>query len=184
MPNQEIIKILVVVDAERILRDHTPNGSQPVPLKNAGKGYAYLLTEWSDTDQYQGTTTFKSNWVNEQDQEEGGYSLNVRAKAGDIVQWRAASLTSPFQYRCYLKGLEYGSWVNITAPQSKTKPLTYTIANPGAAISGGVTAVQTNDYWWESTVQSSNRQAYNLLYTIIDNNGSNRGIFSHDPYIS
>lgn len=177
------ISILVVVDAESILRDHTSGGSQPVPLKNAGKGYAFLLSSWADTDQYQGTTTY--NEVGEQDQEEGGYALNLRAEVGDVIMWRAVSMTSPFQYRCYLYGLQFdGGWIDITAPQPKIKPVTYAAVDPGAKTIGGVTTVQANDYWWESTVQKTDRQPYNLLYAIVDQDGSNRGIYVHDPYIN
>lgn len=178
------IKIFVAVDAESILRDHTPNRSQPVPLKNDGKGYAFLLTDWADTDQYQYTSAYAYGGAILQDQEEGGYALNVRAEVADVIEWRAVALTSPFHYRCYLSGLQYiGGWYDITQPQPKMKAVTCAAINPGTKPPSVMTA-QVNDYWWESTVTSTNRQAYNLLYTIVDDNGSNRGVFSHDPYIT
>lgn len=181
----KIIKIFVAIDAEKILQDHKPNGSQPVQLKNDGKGYAFLLTNWADADQYKYTTTYAYYGANLQDQEEGGYALNVKADVNDVIEWRAVSLTSPLHYQCYLSSLEpSGSWSNISQPAPKSKSVTCARMIPTGVRSVSVNTVQKNDYWWESTVTSTNRQAYNLLYTIVDNNGSNRGIFTHDPYIT
>jgi hypothetical protein len=180
----KIIKILVAVDAESILRDHTPNGSQPVPLKNEGKGYAFLMTDWADTDEYQYTSTYSYAGAILQDQEEGGYALNVRAEVDDVIEWRAVTLTSPFHYRCYLSGLQcVGGWYNVTQPIPKIRSVACATITPGSKRLDIVNA-QVYDYWWESTVKNTNRQAYNVLYNIVDGTGANRGVFTHDPYIT
>ncbi|WP_157664774.1 AidA/PixA family protein [Bordetella genomosp. 9] len=181
MPN--IINILAVVDAERVLQDHVPNPSAVVPLKSSGQGYGFLMTEWANTDQYQDANIFAK--VAEQDQEEGGYALNVKAAAGDIVRWRMISLTSPFQYQCYLCGLDpVGGWLHITQPQPKSAAPVSAVVAPAPAPATGLAKVQTTDYWWESTVTDNLRQAYNVLFTITDSAGVQRGQFSWDPYIS
>jgi hypothetical protein len=179
----KVINILAVVDAERVLRDHAPTTSAPTPLKNDGQGYVFMLTEWADTDQYQGTNIFAK--VAEQDQEEGGYSLNVKAEAGDTVRWRLISLTSPFQYQCYLYGLSpVGGWLHITEPQPKTSAVTCAAINPAAPTSDTLITVQGHDFWWESQVTDNRRQAYNLLFAITDNASLQRGQFTCDPYIT
>lgn len=177
------INILTVIDAERVLRDHAPNGSQVVPLKNYGQGYAFSLTEWSDTDKYQGGDIFYK--VPKHDQEEGGYALNVMADVGDTIRWRLIAMASPFQYQCYLYQLTNpDAWYNITPPQPKSSLVTRAAINPGSGTPYSLAAVQTQDFWWESQVTKARRQAYNLLFTIVDSAGVKRGQFSQDPYIN
>ena len=181
----KIINILTIIDAERVLQDHPHSLSQPVELKNNGKGYTYMLTEWADTDQYQGLYYFYK--VDEQDQEQGGYTLNVVADPGDILRWRLIALTSPLNYQCYLYNLYgLGGWLDITPPQPKSIPVTCAIIDPSARTSNSIIPVKKNDFWWESTVTKphGHRQAYNLIFSIADSDGIQIGQFSSDPYVN
>lgn len=183
------IPILVAVDAERILQDHQPNGYNPVSLKNDGRGYAFLMSCWANVDRYQDINMdrYLTGAQGLQDQQEGGYGLNVKAEAGDIIQWRAVCLSSPFQYRCYIHSftlVNNWTWKNIAPPKPQIKKATYAAVTPASTTPRRVAPVTAEDYWWESVVVSTDRQPYNMQYAIIDSDGTHRGVFSHDPDIT
>ena len=186
------IPILVVVDAESILRDHKANGYTPVDLKNSGRGYVFLMSDWANVDQYKNIDLdpYMEDPIGVQDQQEGGYSLNLKPDVGDIIRWRAVCLSSPFQHRCYLQSLTliqgWTDWKFVTPPKPRIERVTYACVGAGAGSTAPrrVAPVVADDYWWESVVVGTTRQPYNVQYAIVDSDRSHRGIFSHDPYIT
>ncbi len=182
------INVLTVVDTEAVLQDYptasNPNLSTHIPLKHAGKGYVFSLTEWAATDQEQGSSYLRTAVIR-QDQEEGGYGLNIKAEIGDTIQWRMIALNGPMRCQAYLTHLvPPQTWHCIKPPVHRSAVVSN--ATIVASVTGEeqLVSLSTFDFRWETTVESPGSDAYNIMFAIVDSTGANRGQFTIDPYVT
>ena len=172
------IDITIVADPVAIVRDHTiSSNTSVVPLKNAGKGYVFGLTYWNDVNC---GTYWGPGYNDGQNEDEGGYALDIKAAIKDTIRWRMITLTGGFEYQCFLQAIvpNAGSTL-VLSTGHKSEP----VALPVQDAKGNVTSQQVNDYYWESTANANGTEGYNVNFSIFDSNGNRVGIFSVDPYV-
>jgi hypothetical protein len=182
------INVLTVVDTEAVLQDYptesNPNPSTHIQLRNAGKGYVFSLTEWKATDEEQGGDYLRKAVIR-QDQEEGGYALNIKANLGDSIQWRMISLNSKMRCQAYLTHLvPAGGWHCIKPPVHTAHPVSSVEIVSSQTATEELVVVSTYDFSWDTTVEAAGSDAYNIMFAIVDSTGANRGQFTIDPYIT
>ena len=173
-----IIDITVVADPNAIVRDHTISSNATViPLNNAGKGYVFSVTYWNDVNH---GTYWGPGYNDGQDENEGGFGLDIKAEIKDTIHWRMASLTGGFEYQCFLQAIvPVGGTAVMASGGTKSEVVSCAVQD----AQGNVIAKQINDYYWESTITAKGTEAYHVQFSIFDSNGSRVGIFSVDPYV-
>jgi hypothetical protein len=173
------IDITIVADPVAIIRDNpVTSPSTPVALKNYGKGYVFGVTNWNDVNF--GTYSPYYTYNDGQDNNEGGFALDIKAEIGDTIRWRMVSLTGGFEYQCFIQSFKFTSGVAVISSLGH-KTETVSCAVQGA--DGTVTAQQIQDYYWETTVAAKGSAGYNILISIFDSQANHIGIFTSDPYI-
>lgn len=172
-----IIDITFVTDPVAIIRDHPiASNSTPIALKNKGKGYVFGLTYWNDVN----FGTYYPGYVDSQDNNEGGFALDINAAIKDTIRWRMVSLSSGFEYQCFIQSftLSFGAGV-MSSWGHKADAVSLPFRNED----GTVIAKQDKDCYWETTVDALGDAGYDIIFSIFDSNGMRVGIFSVDPYV-
>ncbi|ARP85021.1 AidA/PixA family protein [Bordetella genomosp. 9] len=174
-----IIDITIVVDPVAIIRDHTiSSNSSPITLKNYGRGYVFAMTYWNDVNF--GTYSGHPDNYGNNDNNEGGYALDIKAEIQDTIRWRMTSLTAGFEYQCFIQSFRYAFGATVI---STMKPKIEAVPGPVQNADGSVVAKQVQDYYWETTVVAQGSAGYDVIFSIFDSTGHRVGIFTIDPYI-
>ncbi|HYI08726.1 MAG TPA: AidA/PixA family protein [Thermoanaerobaculia bacterium] len=116
---------------------------------------------------------------------QGKSELNIGAHSGDIVQWTVTDPTSGQEYNPVLYGFTTGQATAVTAPVMINE--TVDVFQPAStnAPTGPFTSVTYSDYVWQSTVVQPGVQVqYSWKFVILDNNGTQLGAYSWDPFIT
>ncbi|MFY1828445.1 AidA/PixA family protein [Myxococcus fulvus] len=167
------IDVLTVVDVDKVLKLHGPNGSadEPgVPIADC----VYMLVRKDDAVGMEAIS-----------------ELTVAAKTSDTLRWRMASLTLNTGYTAVLYKMRVsGNAQCITPPQ----PLVSNIKVPVPEVAGGqVDGYNTQpyvDFYFQSTALqptaslTGQRVTYQLYVQVTDNLGNKVGTYSWDPYIT
>lgn len=174
-----VIDITIVADPEAIIRDNpVASTSTVVPLKNFGRGYVFDVTYWNDVNcGTYGNGVYRDG----QDNNEGGYAMDINANVGDTIRWRMTSLPLGFEYQCFIQSFAFSFGSNIlSAPSRKVEVVPFVCQDENGVIKSN----QINDYYLESTVSAKGQAGYNVILSIFDSNSNRVGIFSVDPYFS
>lgn len=174
-----VIDITIVADPSAIIRDNpVASTSIAVPLKSYGRGYVFDVTYWNDVN----CGTYGNGVYHDgQDNNEGGYAMDIKANVGDTIRWRMISMSLGFEYQCFIQSFLFSFGSNImSAPTRKVEAVPFVSQD----ASGVITAKQINDYYWESTISATGQAGYNVNLSIFDSNSNRVGIFSVDPYFS
>lgn len=179
----EIIDILIVVDAIRILNDHGKNNAahtgEYVNLKNDGHNYIYML----------------GTWYHIQDQADS--ELDIFAKPGDKIRWRMTTLSMGEKYQGIIKEFVItGGKNNITPPRPAHKTIiTPRIDTNELSLDKAVFSM-ADDIFWESTVLQPGPVTYHTKFVLYagGGGGSNHtgsdggcgdcGGYQWDPFIN
>ncbi|MBZ4401478.1 AidA/PixA family protein [Myxococcus sp. MISCRS1] len=167
------IDVLTVVDVDKVLKVHGPNGSadEPgVPISDC----VYMLVRKDDAVGMEAIP-----------------ELTVAAKTSDTLRWRMASLTLNTQYSAVLYKMRVsGNAQCISPPQ----PLVSHIKVPVPEVAGGqVDGYNTQpyvDFYFQSTALqptaslTDQKVTYQLYVQVTDNQGNKVGTYSWDPYIT
>lgn len=158
----EIIDILIVVDAIRILNDHGKNNAahtgEYVNLKNDGHNYIYML----------------GTWYHIQDQADS--ELDIFAKPGDKIRWRMTTLSMGEKYQGIIKEFVItGGKNNITPPRPAHKTIiTPRIDTNELSLDKAVFSM-ADDIFWESTVLQPGPVTYHTKFVLYAGGGGGGG---------
>lgn len=158
----EIIDILIVVDAIRILNDHGKNNAahtgEYVNLKNDGHNYIYML----------------GTWYHIQDQADS--ELDIFAKPGDKIRWRMTTLSMGEKYQGIIKEFVItGGKNNITLPRPAHKTIiTPRIDTNELSLDKAVFSM-ADDIFWESTVLQPGPVTYHTKFVLYAGGGGGGG---------
>jgi hypothetical protein len=168
-----VIDITMVVDALSVVRDNPVSSpSAHTMLKNAGKGYFFTLTYWNDVN--------AGVMYTDQDENQGGFCLEIKANMGDTIRWRMTSLSVGFGYQCFIQSFYITSGPPVMAPM---QPKAEIVPCAIQAADGSVSVEQVHDYYWETTITGQGNAGYDVFFSIYDSTGGHIGIFTCDPRI-
>jgi hypothetical protein len=166
------IDILVVVDAEKLVAK-LPGGTvgNETPLGSFGTSdpYIYMIAPGDFV-------------VSNQAKSE----LNVKAHSGDTIRW---TITSPTRGQA-LNPILYNFKTNdpnaLTPPQMLDITLTtYAPSNLASPSTPPFAQVNYQDYAWNSTLLLPGQSVqYTWDFLILDNDGTMRGAYTWDPFIT
>lgn len=164
-------QILSVIDCKSILDNVHPGTI----------GNEKSLGAWNTSDQFVFMVASGDYLASDQ----GKSELNVGVHSGDIVQWSVTDPTSGQEYSPVLYGFTTGQTAAITPPEMISAQLNVyqpqNLANP----TGPFVPVPYPDYIWQTTIRQPGVQVqYSWKFCIIDNNGTNLGAYTWDPFIT
>ena len=117
--------------------------------------------------------------------DQGKSELNIGAHSGDIVQWTVTDPTSGQEYSPVLYGFTTGNAAALTPPQMISETLNVFQPQNVQQPTGPFTSTSYPDYVWQSTLVKPGVQIqYSWKFVIIDNNGTNLGAYTWDPFIT
>lgn len=154
----EIIDILIVVDAIRILNDHGKNNAahtgEYINLKNDGHNYIYML----------------GTWYHIQDQADS--ELDIFAKPGDKIRWRMTTLSMGEKYQGIIKDFVItGGKNNITLPRPAHKKITIPRVDTNELSLNKAVFSMADDIFWESTVLNPGPVTYHTKFVLYAGGG-------------
>ncbi|WP_036773243.1 AidA/PixA family protein [Photorhabdus australis] len=115
--------------------------------------------------------------------------LEITGKVGDLVRWRASSLSTQFDYQVFLYHMT-GSGVNSYVSLPTLLETSFKIAVPEQKGTGlpnhiyPVTFKQRNVYCQQSTLLSPGRAQYTWYISIYNRWNNLIGYCTHDPFIN
>lgn len=166
------VDILTVIDAQRLMDDHPDASPDTVSSLGSDPGeYVYMLVTRAEVIGI-----------------EAGYELNVAVKTGDLVRWRATSLTRNTGLSTLLYHVETHSSPLISPPASSLTRVTIPAA-VGDDPSRRPTTQPYYDFFFQTTAQDpgspgSHQVAYQLYFMLLDEQGHTVGRFSWDPFLT
>ena len=189
----DIIDVLILNDAQKILVDHStqatqatqPKQSQPstsssnsssrcIPLKNGGRSYVYLLAPWKNVAQTGSASV-----------QEAGFELQITVKVGDVMRYRIRNLALRRDFEAFIEQLTIASGMQcLTVPVPQRRPSGSTTLDASVATLDQVKPIPIVDSCWETTMTQSGMAALNLQFGIYDDKATHRGSFSFNPWIT
>lgn len=172
-----IIDITLVANHEAIIRDKAFSATGYPMLPNGGRGYIFGVTNWNDVNfgGYDG-----DYYADTQDENEGGFALDVKAEVGDILRWRTTTLAAGFECQYFIQSFILNSGTAILLPKGHT-PETVTLPAQGA--NGDIASNQIVDFYWYTTVAAKGYSSYNMQFSLFNSDGGRVGGFTVDPYL-
>lgn len=161
--------VLVIVEAETILKNYGANGTADQPTY-MGHENIYLTTSIADA-----SSNNKSGWL----------AMNIKADTEnsiDVIRWRMASTSLGFGYQCCFTEFMISAGADIlTKPQQRAIPAKRFL--PDETQAGNFVPNKASDMCWESRVLGTGYIQYNFNFAIIDPQGVTQGFYTYDPGI-
>ena len=161
---QQIIDILMVIDADTIVAGYPPGtAAQPTSID---KPLIWLVVN-------QGNAVFG----------EGSKELKIKARTLDEVRWREATLSLNSAsvgvlYKFFaLRGDDLLSPPTPLLASVKTR-----LPNPADPTHPGSQVVQS--YFWSTTVLQPGEVTYAFQFMIVDRDGAVQGYYAWDPFLA
>ena len=188
-----IIDVLVVHDAARILQDHAAQsypansanksgqinqsnssaGDNWVPLKNGGRSYVFLVGPWNNVAQAGNVRA-----------QEGGSELRVNVNVGDVIRYRMRHLPLRRDYEAFIEQVDICAGDEcLTHPVLQQRASNSTTLDTSVATLNQVMPIPITDCCWESTMTQSGNVALSMKFRIYDDRASLRGSFSFNPWL-
>ena len=163
------IPILIVCDAANTVKNVGKGGTlaNPRSLGSQQSSCIFMITE-------------NSYLVNNQ----AGAELEVKVHSGDIIMWRATTVTKGNDYNIILVKYTSDSPTYVEDPEMKNVTLDLwepaDVKNPD----GSMKEVNYPDYELQATVLLPNhRVTYHWTFKLVDRDGNVLGYYNWDPYI-
>lgn len=162
-PNEQIVDILMVIDAETLLATVPPGTvAAPAPV---GEELIWLIVR-------SGNAVFG----------QGSKELKIKARTMDTIRWRCASISlngaySGMLYKFFtLKGGELLSPAQpMNAEVSVPLPNTQDPTQPGRQT--------ITSSFWSSTILKAGEVTYAFCFLVLDRGGTVLGAYKWDPFI-
>lgn len=162
---EEIIDVLVVVDADTIISEYGTNTDANNPVQITDSSLIFMVTKQADA--------VSGNAGNE---------LKIGAKTLDTIRWRETSLSLNAAYSALLYKFVAASGGDLI---SSPMPLLVEVKTP-LPDSANPTSIKTQiieSYFWNSTVLEAGSVTYHFNFMILDQTGAVQGYFWWDPFI-
>jgi hypothetical protein len=164
-----IIDIDVAFDTETIVAKYkspSQNSQSPTGIQHAD---AYMIAQSSDVISGQATA-----------------DLNVSASVGDVIRWRAASLSGNSDQSAVIYNIVKFSGTQVTGP---IQPITAspTVPIPNAANPVQYTPTTQFDYYINANVIANGTEGYQVWFYIVERNHSTLntlGYYYWDPTLT
>jgi nematocidal protein AidA len=165
MPDQEIIDVLIVIDAETTLSTYGPNGDSKNPTQITNSNLIYMITKQAEV--------VSGNAGNE---------LNISAETLDVIRWRETTLSLNADYDAILYSfVAAAGGTLISTPEPLLVTVSTPLPNPADPLHPTTQTVQS--YFWSCTVLNQGDVTYNFKFMIVDRHGAVQGYYSWDPFI-
>lgn len=163
--NEEIIDVLVAVDADTIVLKFGTNTDPNSPVQVTDASLIFMITKQSDA--VSG---------------DAGNELTIGAKTLDTIRWRETTLSLNAAYSALLYKFEAVSGGNLISPPI---PLEADVKTPLPDPANPTTPkIQTiKSYFWSSTVLAPGSVTYHFNFMIVDRSGDVQGYYWWDPFI-
>ncbi|HEY3362844.1 MAG TPA: inclusion body family protein [Methanosarcina sp.] len=162
-----IIDVLASIDTETILKNYPPSLDPNNPKFVPNNPILIFMV------------TKKENAIDGQ----AGNELTLGAETGDVIRWRATSLSlnSDSEVILYKFVADPGQQL-IDDP----KPLSITISDPLPNKNDPInpTTQTIQSYFYNSTVLNPGNLVYHFYFLIVDRHGNKLGYYWWDPYIT
>lgn len=164
-------QILTVIDCESILQ-HVPPGQV---------GQEASLGAWNTSDQFIFMICSGDYVASDQ----GKSELKIGVHSGDIVQWTVTDPTAGQAYSPVLYGFATSQTNVMTAPVMISETLAVYEPQDTSSPTGPFKQVSYPDYVWQATITTPGVSIqYSWKFLILDNNGTNLGAYTWDPFIT
>lgn len=162
---EEIIDVLVAVDADTIISKYGTNTDANNPVQITDSSLIFMITKQADA--------VSGNAGNE---------LKIGAKTLDTIRWRETSLSLNAAYSALLYKFVASSGGDLISPPI---PLLVEVKTPLPDPSNPTTPkTQTiESYFWNSTVLKAGSVTYHFNFMILDRTGAVQGYCWWDPFI-
>jgi hypothetical protein len=172
------IDITLIANHEAIIRDKAFSATGYPMLPNGGRGYILGITNWNDVNfgGYDG-----GYYADTQDENEGGFALDVNAEVDDVLRWRTTTLTAGFGCQFFIQSFILNSGAAILAPKGH---IPESVSLPVRGSDGNIAAKQILDFYWFTTVAAKGYSSYNVQFALFGSDGGRIGGFTVDPYLA
>jgi hypothetical protein len=186
-----VIDVLVINDCSKTLTDHSATSTtsaqlaqakpssqsasagNPMPLKNGGRSYVYLLGPWKSV--AQAGNAFL---------QEAGSELQVTLTVGDLVRYRIRNLALHRDYQAFIEQLTVASNAQcVTTPLVQRRASYSTALDPSVATLDQVMPVPIVDSCWEITATQPGVVALNVQFGIYDDKATHQGSYTFSPWL-
>lgn len=165
MSTQEIIDVLVAVDAETIINKFGKNTDPNNPTQITDPKLIFMITKSADA--------VSGNAGNE---------LKIAAKTLDVIRWRETSLSLNAVYSALLYKFVATSGGNLISPPFPLLAKDQTpLPDPSNPTVPKTQTIET--YFWNCTVLEPGEVTYHFSFMIVDRSGNIQGYYWWDPYI-
>ncbi|PTL80270.1 inclusion body family protein [Vitiosangium sp. GDMCC 1.1324] len=165
---ENLIDILVVIDAESVMQQFTPSSDAGKPTSiGSNPNLIYMFVKWDE--------------VISGDASSG---LSVSVSPNNIIRWRGTSLALNTHYSVVLTACEFTQGQNLI---SSPAPITPSVSVPLPQLNGNV--VVTNplplqniqDFYFQSVALDTGKVTYTFSFAVTNNDGNVLGYFKWDP---
>ena len=167
MAQEEIIQVLIAVDAETINATLGGNAEPNNPVQVTDSKLIWMVTRQADA--------VTGNAGNE---------LNIKAETEDVIRWRETSLSLNSDYVTLLYAFVQtsGDATLISPPMPLLAKVKVPLPNPAAPLQPGSQEIES--YFWETTVLNPGSVTYHFKFMIVGRDGSVAGYYWWDPFIT
>ncbi len=163
--NEEIIDVLIAVDADTIISKYGTNTDADNPVQITDTSLIFMITKQADA--------ISGNAGNE---------LKIGAKTLDTIRWRETSLTLNAAYSTLLyKFVAAAGGDLISAPIPLLAEVQTPLPDPANPTSPQTQTIES--YFWNSTVLKPGNVTYHFNFMILDRTGAVQGYYWWDPFI-
>jgi len=167
MAQEEIIQVLIAIDAETIATSLGTNTDPQNPAKVTDPTLIWMITKNADA--------VSGNAGNE---------LNLKAETEDVIRWRETTLSLNSDYTALLYKFVQtaGDADLLSPPQPLLAKAKVPLPNPSNPLQPGSQEIES--YFWETTVLNPGSVTYNFYFMVVGRDGTVVGYYSWDPYIT
>lgn len=174
--NDSFIDILTVIDAKSLMDDYAANpGTKDFPTTPANPAkYMYMLVKRSEANNM-----------------EAQPELSVAVKTGDVVNWRATSMTTNTSLATLLYRMHISQGDDLVTAPAPIGPVQVDVPDPvtdGNVVSS-IGTQRFYDFYFQATAvrpgsPGMNQVTYQQFIMLTDNQGNPVGYFGWDPYLT
>ena len=162
---QEIIDVLVAIDAETIVNNFGTNNDPNKPTQITNPKLIFMITKQADA--------MSGNAGNE---------LQIAARTMDTIRWRETSLSLDAAYTGILyKFVNASGNALISPPVPLEADVTTPLPDPSNPTKPKTQSIK--NYFWNCTVLEPGDVTYHFNFMVVDRDNNVQGYYWWDPFI-
>ncbi len=167
MAQEEIIQVLIAIDAETIIATLGTNSDPNNPVQVTDASLIWMITKNADV--------VTGNAGNE---------LNIKAETEDVIRWRESTLSLNSDYTALLYKFDQtgGDPDLISPPDPLLAKVKVPLPNSANPLQPGSQEIES--YFWETTVLNPGTVTYHFMFMIVGRDGTVAGYYWWDPFIT